>query len=143
MKTRTLTASALCALLGISFATPATSAPRHNNGEMHPVDVVNIRGNKVRVGSTDAHVLNVLSTPAEIRFGARTGNLVETVWVYHDMQGRGTNGTSGDDCDTFLVTLVDTGQGRRVTDMKLVDERADRYYLAQINARAPRAYANR
>ena len=124
MKTRSNALVILATALGFAIAGPLSAAPKQKPAYSHSVGSVERYGNTLVARGYAMH--NV-----ERSLGAPHLKLSADVWAYYQINA-GYAQSADDDCTTLLITFV---QGR-VTDLKLINDRAKKIYVAQLRTKA-------
>jgi outer membrane protein assembly factor BamE (lipoprotein component of BamABCDE complex) len=124
MKIRALStltlASLACFIDVVSFAATPKAATAH----AHSVTFVERNSSEtVARGNSRREVEKALGRP-----GAK---LSDDVWIYHNFSAPHAPDAT-DDCNQLMITFA----GEKVSDIKLVNDRAKKIYAAQIRARA-------
>ena len=120
------TASALI-LFAAAFSLTATgtlsAAPQKDQAYTHPVRVVERLGRApITRGSTAVEVVQSLGQPKR--------KLSESMWVYRNYDA-GFAQLPDDDCTTLLVTFANG----KVSDLQLINDRAEIIFAARIEAK--------
>jgi hypothetical protein len=124
MKIRILSALTLASLFSITGVLPAPAAPVAATAHAHSVKFVERNSsNTVLRGSSRWEVETALGRPET--------KLSDDVWVYYNFSTPYLP-DAADDCDKLMITFT----GGKVSDIKLVNERARKIYSAQIRAKA-------
>src|SRR5207249_2915371 len=110
------------ALTALAFL-PASAAPETKPALAHAV------GSVVRSGETVA-ARGFNMSDVRRHLGEPREKLSANVWVYHNFNA-GNAQDRADDCDTLLVTFADG----RVSNIQLVNDRAEKIFAAQIRAK--------
>ncbi len=124
MKTKLASFLVLAAALSISFSAPLHAAPKSAEAHAVRVRTVNFDGWEISRGASAQTLVN--------RFGMPASKLSENTWVYegfHAVQKR----APARECDTLIVTLVEGV----VTDLHLVNDRAESIIAARVQSGAP------
>jgi hypothetical protein len=124
MKSSVSSPLALTAILALSAFTPAFAAPAGKPAATHPVIMVDHAGNNITRGTGISEVLRILGMPNR--------KLTADVWAYANFSG-GQAQHPKDDCGTLLLRF----RHGRVSDIRLVNDRAEKIYAAQLRATVP------
>ena len=124
MKTRLSSLLLLAATLAPFALTPALAAPQAKPAASHAVTSVE------RLGSA-AVTRGTLLLEVERSLGAPRRKLSETVWIYRNFSG-GSAQAPDDDCSTLVVTFTNG----KVSDLQLVNDRAEIIFAARAEAKA-------
>ena len=125
MKTRVSSILALvAAFAAFTAVSSAFAAPQTKTAYAHPVGSVERYGTTlVARGYAMHHVERSLGAP-QLKLSA-------DVWAFRNFNG-GYEQSPDDDCTTLLVTFTNG----KVTDLKLVNERAEKIYVAQLRTKS-------
>ena len=124
MKTRLSSRLLLAAALAPFALTPAVAAPQAKPAAAHPVTSVERLGCAAVTRGMPLHEV-------ERSLGAPRRKLSETVWVYRNFNA-GFAQSPDDDCSTLVVTFTNG----KVSDLQLVNDRAEIIFAARIEAKA-------